>query len=54
MSREGECFVFASEWRWFAKWLSGVQIAESFAKYGISKFIMDSLELFHIKSAKET
>ena len=50
MSREGEYLVFAAEQYRFAKGLSGAEIAELFAKYGVSKFIMDSFELFHIES----
>ncbi len=49
MSREGEYLVFAAEQYRFAKGLSGAEVAELFAKYGVSKFIMDSFELFHIK-----
>ena len=29
--------------------MSGAEVAALFAKYGISKFIMDSHELFHIE-----
>ena len=50
MSREGEYLVFAAEQYRFAKGLTGAQVAELFEKYGVSKFIMDSFELFHIES----
>ena len=49
MSREGEYLVFAAEQYRFAKGLTGAQVAELFEKYGVSKFIMDSFELFHIE-----
>ena len=42
MSREGEYLVFAAERYRFAKGLSGAQVAELFAKYGVPKFILDS------------
>ena len=50
MSREGEYLVFAAEQYRFAKGLTGAQVAELFERYGVSKFIMDSFELFHIES----
>ena len=50
MSREGEYLVFAAEQYRFAKGLTGAQVAELFEKYGVSKFIMDSFEFFHIES----
>ena len=50
MSREGEYLVFAAEQYRFAKGLTGAQVAELFEKYDVSKFIMDSFELFHIES----
>ena len=50
MSREGEYLVFAAEQYRFAKGLTGAQVAELFEKYGVSKFIIDSFELFHIES----
>lgn len=49
MSREGEYLVFAAEQYRFAKGLSGAEVAALFDKYGVSKFIMDSFELFHIE-----
>ncbi len=49
MSREGEYLVFAAELYRHAKGLSGAEVAELFEKYGVSKFIMDSFELFHIE-----
>ena len=50
MSREGEYLVFAAEQYRFAKGITGAQVAELFERYGVSKFIMDSFELFHIES----
>ena len=50
MNREAEYLVFAAERYRFAKGLTGAQVAELFAKYGVSKFILDSFELFHIES----
>ena len=50
MSREGEYLVFAAEQYRFVKGLTGAQVAELFERYGVSKFIMDSFELFHIES----
>ena len=50
MSREGEYLVFAAEQYRFAKGLTGAQVAELSDKYGVSKFIIDSFELFHIES----
>ena len=50
MSREGEYLVFAAEQYRFAKGLTVAQVAELFERYGVSKFIMDSFELFHIES----
>ena len=50
MSREGDYLVFAVEQYRFAKGLTGAQVAELFEKYGVSQFIMDSFELFHIES----
>lgn len=49
MSREGEYLVFAAEQYRFAKGLSGAEVAELFAKYGVSKFIIDAFELLHIE-----
>ena len=49
MSREGEYLVFAAEQYRFAKGLSGAEVAALFDKYGVSKFIMDSFDLFHIE-----
>ena len=49
MSREGAYLVFAAEQYRFAKGLSGAEVAALFDKYGVSKFIMDSFELFHIE-----
>ena len=49
MSREGEYLVFAAEQYRYAKGLSGADVAELFAKYGVPQFIMDSFELFHIE-----
>ena len=50
MSREAEYLVFAAERYRFAKGLSGAQVAALFEKYGVSKFILNSFELFHIES----
>ena len=50
MSREAEYLVFAAERYRFAKGLDGAQVAALFEKYGVSKFILDSFELFHIES----
>ena len=50
MSREGEYLVFAAEQYRYAKGLSGAEVAALFEKYGVSKFILDSFELFHIES----
>ena len=52
MSREGEYLVFAAEEYRYAKGLSGGDVAALFEKYGVSQFIMDSYELFHIESEK--
>ena len=49
MSKEGSYLVYATEQYRYAKGLSGAEVAALFAKYGISKFIMDSYELFHIE-----
>ena len=50
MSREADYLVFAAEQYRYAKGLTGAQLVELFEKYGVSKFIMDSYELFHIES----
>ena len=50
MSREAEYLVFAVERYRFAKGLTGAQVAGLFGQYGVSKFILDSYELFHIES----
>ena len=50
MSREAEYLVFAAERYRFAKGLDGAQVVELFEKYGVSKFILESFELFHIES----
>ena len=50
MSREADYLVFAAEQYRFAKGLTGAEDAALFEKYGVSKFIMDSFELFHIES----
>ena len=50
MSREADYLVFAAEQYRYAKGLTGAQLVELFDKYGVSKFIMDSYELFHIES----
>jgi hypothetical protein len=50
MSREADYLVFAAEQYRFAKGLTGAEVAALFEKYGVSKFIMDSFELFHIES----
>ena len=50
MSREANYLVFAAEQYRYAKGLTGAQLVELFDKYGVSKFIMDSFELFHIES----
>lgn len=52
MSREAEYLVFAAEQYRFAKGISGAQVADLFERYGVSQFIMDSFELFHIESEK--
>lgn len=50
MSREGDYLVFAAEQYRFAKGLSGKELSQLFAKYNVSKFIIDMFELFHIES----
>lgn len=50
MSREGHYLVFAAEQYRFAKGLSGKELSQLFAKYNVSKFIIDMFELFHIES----
>ena len=52
MSREADYLVFAAEQYRYAKGLTGAQLVELFERYGVSKFIMDSYELFHIESEK--
>ena len=49
MSREAEYLVFAAERYRFAKGLTGAQVAALFEEYGVSQFILDSFELFHIE-----
>ena len=50
MSREADYLVFAAEQYRYAKGLTGAQLEKKKKKYGVSKFIMDSYELFHIES----
>ena len=50
MGREADYLVFAAEQYRFATGLTGAEVAALFEKYGVSKFIMDSFELFHIES----
>lgn len=50
MSREGDYLVFAAEQYRFAKGISGKELSHLFAKYNVSKFIIDMFELFHIES----
>lgn len=50
MSREGDYLVFAAEQYRFAKGISGKELSQLFAKYNVSKFIIDMFELFHIES----
>ena len=49
-SHGGAYLVFAAEQYRFAKGLTGAEVAALFERYGVSKFIMDSFELFHIES----
>jgi hypothetical protein len=50
MSREADYLVFAAEQYRFARELTGAEVAALFERYGVSTFIMDSFELFHIES----